>query len=261
MTMRALEIDAEFAQHLQWMGIAMAPAGRRLVHPDTGFETPVTLGDLDYHAAAAQVGAFSYFAPGGRLGNAEVGRYCSIGPGVQIGMTRHPIEGITTSPIGYVPDFLNFERHFALAGDGWERRLPLVDYDIQPRTRIGNDVWIGASAYLKDGITVGDGAVIGAHAVVTRNVPPYAIVAGNPARVIRMRFPEPMVARLQALAWWRFNLLDVAIDCSDLATALPQLEAGVADGSLEPYEPGAVGLIEEHGRFRKLRRMMLRRAA
>ncbi len=75
------------------------------------------------------------------------------------------------------------------------------------RVLIGHDVWIGRSAIVLPGVTVGDGAVVGAGAVVTKDVPPYAIVAGNPAQLIRYRFDEPTVQRLQATAWW---LLDDA---------------------------------------------------
>ncbi|MEW5726856.1 MAG: DapH/DapD/GlmU-related protein, partial [Pseudomonadota bacterium] len=68
--------------------------------------------------------------------------------------------------------------------------------------RIGNDVWIGAAAMILDGVTIGDGAVVAAGAVVTREVPPYAIVGGNPAKVIRYRFPPEIVEELQRIAWW-----------------------------------------------------------
>lgn len=260
--MQAVDLCGAFATHLNWMGIALAPVGPRVVAADTVLEPPVTLGDLDLWEAPARVGAFTYFAPGGRFANAQIGRYCSIGPGLQVGMTRHPLGALTTSPIGYVPDFLNFERHCALARDGWRRALPLHGYDLRPRTRIGNDVWIGASAYLKDGITVGDGAVIGAHAVVTRDVPPYAVVGGNPARVIRMRFAEPVVARLLAARWWQHNLLDVpGLDLSEPLAALDRIAALRADGSLQPFAPAPIDLIEEHRRFRAIQTRLARKAA
>jgi virginiamycin A acetyltransferase len=260
--MQAIDLCGAFATHLDWMGVALAPVGRRVVAADTVLEPPVTLGDLDIWEAPARIGAFTYFAPGGRFANAEIGRYCSIGPGLQVGMTRHPLGALTTSPIGYVPDFLNFERHCALEQEGWRRALPLHGYDLRPRTRIGNDVWIGASAYLKDGITVGDGAVIGAHAVVTRDVPPYAIVGGNPARVIRMRFADQAIERLLAARWWRYNLLDVpGLDLSDPLAALDRIEALSAADVLRPYDPAPIDLLAEHGRFQAIRARLPRKAA
>ena len=71
---------------------------------------------------------------------------------------------------------------------------------------IGHDVWIGQRATLQSGITIGDGAIVAAQAMVTDDVPPYAIVGGVPARIIRMRFPEPLIERLQALRWWRYGM-------------------------------------------------------
>lgn len=71
-------------------------------------------------------------------------------------------------------------------------------------TRIGHDVWIGAGAVIRNGLTIGDGAIIGAQAVVTADVPPYAVVAGVPARTIRLRFPAEFIDRLTAVAWWDF---------------------------------------------------------
>lgn len=75
---------------------------------------------------------------------------------------------------------------------------------------IGNDVWIGAGAFISSGVRIGDGAVVGARAVVTKDVPPYAIVAGTPARIIRFRFEPEVIGDLLALAWW--NLSDERVD-------------------------------------------------
>ena len=79
-----------------------------------------------------------------------------------------------------------------------------------PHVKIGNDVWIGAQAMLKGGITIGDGAVIGARPVVTRDVPPYSVVVGQPARILRHRFAPEICARLLATRWWDYSLGDLA---------------------------------------------------
>jgi acetyltransferase-like isoleucine patch superfamily enzyme len=85
-----------------------------------------------------------------------------------------------------------------------EGEKPLYDRFKEPVV-IGNDVWIGTGAIILRGLSVGDGAVIGAGAVVTKDVPPYAIVAGNPARVIKYRFEEAVIKRIQASKWWEMS--------------------------------------------------------
>jgi len=91
-------------------------------------------------------------------------------------------------------------------------------------------------------------------AVVTRDVPPYAVVAGTPARLIRMRFLDAVIERMLAVQWWQYNLLDFAIDLSDPMRALDAIEAAAADG-LQPYAPEPLNLATEARRFRKAQRM------
>ena len=122
-----------------------------------------------------------------------IGRFCAIAKDVTFLMNaaNHAMAGLTTYP-------------FAIFGQGWEEALPLADYSFPHKgdTVIGNDVWLGTGAAILPGVTIGDGAVVGAHAVVSADVPPYVVVAGNPARLLRQRFDAATVARLQRLAWW-----------------------------------------------------------
>ncbi|HET6522492.1 MAG TPA: CatB-related O-acetyltransferase [Geminicoccaceae bacterium] len=119
-----------------------------------------------------------------------IGRFCSIAAGATFVLNggNHLIDAVSTYPFG-------------IFGAGWEGALPEAWPD-RGDLVVGNDVWIGFGATLLPGVRVGDGAVIGAKSVVASDVPPYAIVAGNPARVIRYRHPEAAIARLLALRWW-----------------------------------------------------------
>jgi virginiamycin A acetyltransferase len=121
-----------------------------------------------------------------------IGKFCAIAMGAKFIMNgaNHKISGLSTYP-------------FPIFAQGWEKALPsLEDLPFKGDTVIGNDVWIGYEALVLPGVHIGSGAIIAARAVVTKDVPAYAIVGGNPARVLRMRFPEETVARLEALAWW-----------------------------------------------------------
>lgn len=190
-----------------------------------------------------QIGAFSY-AVSGHFARVIIGRYCSIGEQVQIGRSNHPMSGVSTSPFFYTRNHL-----FAIGGDfeGADAyasyRAPLRKFSFDPpgTVVIGNDVWIGHGAYIRPGITIGDGAVIGAMSAVMKDVPPFAVVAGNPATVRRMRLPPAMAAQIAETAWWRFapwQLVD--IDFTSPSTAIDQLRELTAKAA--PYLPGLVRL-------------------
>ena len=120
----------------------------------------------------------------------EIGSFCSIANRVSVGGARHPIEYLSTSPV-----FLSHR-------DSVKAKFARHDYRHQVKTVIGHDVWIGEGAYIKGGVNVGDGAIIGMGSVVTKNVLPYSIVAGNPAKLIRMRFDEKVIKELTEIKWW-----------------------------------------------------------
>lgn len=123
-----------------------------------------------------------------------IGKFCSIASGVKFIMNggNHHTNLLTNYP-------------FSIFGKGWEVATP-DSWPHKGDTCIGNDVWIGYGATILPGVQIGDGAIIGAQAVVTRNVEPYTIVGGNPAEVIRKRFDESTIAELLKIQWWNWEI-------------------------------------------------------
>jgi len=203
-------------------------------------EPPVNFRNGLQFNTSTQVGAFTYFYSGLVVAAASIGRYCSIAGGIRVGDHEHPVDWLSTSPFQY-----NLSRFaFSAAADDYEG-LPELEGEHAFRKQaptIGNDVWIGTRVTVLRGVTIGDGAIVAAGAVVTRDVPPYAIVGGIPARVIRHRFDEATIARLLEVRWWRFTpnqLSGIVFD--DIHAALDELERRVAAG-MEPYEPELIEL-------------------
>lgn len=124
------------------------------------------------------------------LVSVDLGPFCSLGSHIRIGGVAHPSHFVSTSPV------------FLAHKDSVKAKFARHEYLPQVRTSIGADVWIGDGAYVKAGVNIGHGAIVGMGAVVTKDVPPYAIVAGNPARVIRVRFDPAIVDRLLQSQWW-----------------------------------------------------------
>lgn len=151
------------------------------------------------------VGAFSY-SHSGLTSTASVGRYCSIAAGLTFFGDAHPLDRVTSSPTTFDAPQGALRFIGSYLADQRISSYPSFPFESQPApVTIGHDVWIGAQAMIAGGVTVGHGAVVGARSVVTKDVPPYAIVVGSPARIVRYRFPEPTIARLLAVQWWRFG--------------------------------------------------------
>ena len=143
----------------------------------------------------AVVGDYSYISAYTDVENAEIGKFCSIADHCRIGLANHTLKHLSTSPIFTLPNNALKEQ--------WTKKK--IDRQSSRRVVIGNDVWIGSHVIILGGIKIGDGAVVGAGAIVTRNVPPYAIVGGVPAKVIRYRFPQDVIDKLLSIGWWNLS--------------------------------------------------------
>jgi acetyltransferase-like isoleucine patch superfamily enzyme len=174
------------------------------------FESPVAVNQ--YVVGNVELGFGTYLNGRGEIHNASIGRFCSVANGCIVCPGEHRLDLFTTHPIYDGTDDIAS----GLQGiEEYDQLLHQVlnqgDFESESlrkpnRVSIGNDVWIGANSILLAGVVVGNGSVIGAGSVVTKQVPPYSIVAGNPAKVIRSRFELTIADRLESLAWWNLDI-------------------------------------------------------
>ncbi len=144
------------------------------------------------------IGTYSSIRDRGRAMNAVIGNYTVIAKDCEIGLGVHPTNYLTCHSIFYKNSPWGFHPE-------WVKPVG----NIVRITNIGNDVWIGAKSMIMDGVTIGDGAIVAAGSVVTRDVPPFAVVGGAPAKVIKYRFSQEVIDRLEEIQWW--NLPDEKI--------------------------------------------------
>lgn len=140
----------------------------------------------------SSIRSFSYVGRNSIIQNATVGSFCSIANDVFVGLGTHPTDHFTTSPLFYRTS--NTFGKQVVDED--------LDFNEYQAIEIGHDVWLGARAVIMDGVRIGHGAIVAANAVVTKDVPPYAIVGGVPAKLIKFRFPPEKIERLLASEWW-----------------------------------------------------------
>jgi acetyltransferase-like isoleucine patch superfamily enzyme len=137
-----------------------------------------------------------------RMQGSKIGKYCSIAPGLTFsfyGVQDHDYHNVSTYPFAAYYEKWHFNNRWCTKGK------PNVQ-EVQPEPIvIENDVWIGENVTIKEGITVANGAVIGMNSFVTKNVPPYAIVGGNPAKIVKYRFTDVQIAELLRIAWWNWS--------------------------------------------------------
>jgi len=162
-----------------------------IIGDEIHLECPVHISAGTRLLMKASIGKWTYIQENCRIQNATIGNYCSIAPNVKIGLGIHPLDRFSTSPIFYSSRNVFGLRHMKQKNDVIEFKT----------VTIGHDVWIGMNAMILDGVTIGTGAVIAAGAVVTHDVPEYAIVAGVPARIIKYRCSQDTDVKLPDIEW------------------------------------------------------------
>lgn len=178
------------------------------------------------------VGAFTYFSPVCEVSNAVIGRYCSVGRDVIIGPGSHYVDFLTTHPIGSDPSGMSA----GMLGNPLYKAFALNSPISSPKeskiTHIGNDVWIGSRSIIMQGVKIGDGAIIGAGSVVTKDVPSFSVFAGVPSKLIRYRFIHETLIKVRDSEWWKKDLSKISNrDFSDIDKMLSNL------GELPEYSP------------------------
>lgn len=211
---------------------------------ETRIEAPASLKWTEY-AHSLTLGAFSYQVSGHCFA-ARIGRYCSFGEDVQIGRQDHPMAWISTSPAFYIHDQLfGLDSGFNGADEYHQYRFKPSQAPTRAKiTTIGNDVWIGHGAIIRAGVTIGNGAVVAAGSVVAKDVPPYAVVAGNPAQIKKFRLPPDVISPMLRLGWWRYapwqlTHLDITKPHNFIAGLL-QME-----GKVPLFEPSVIDIAAD----------------
>lgn len=143
---------------------------------------------------SGKVGAHTYISNNTDVENAEIGKFCSIADHCRIGMSGHSLQYLSTSPV--------FTQKTNALKESWAEKNVFQNKSKEERVYLGNDVWVGSHSLINGGVHVGDGACIAAGAVVVKDVPPYAIVGGVPAKVLRYRFSTEIIEELLRLKWW-----------------------------------------------------------
>lgn len=186
---------------------------------DSWFEESMQLNRNTQLGPDVSAGAYFSMNEDCYMARTKVGRFCSFGARTAINPFSHPTDWLSIHEFQYHPNAYGWMPE-------WRAMEKRPRSTLFKHVEIGNDVWSGHNATVLGGVTIGDGAIIAAGAVVTRDVAPYALVGGVPAKVIRYRFPEKIIERLLAVRWWNFPFLRLSgLAFDDIGRCLDQLEA------------------------------------
>ena len=184
-----------------------------------------------------RMGAFSYINDNAYIRAVRsIGRFCAIGPNVVVGIPEHSSKSISPNIIfpNYDSDWANGFTDYAFGNEEAIQAIRAkqgIELKDRGMVTIGNDVWIGGNVTILRGVSIGNGAILAAGAVVTKDVPPYAIVGGVPARVIKYRFSDDIIERLKSLNWWEYGPgILKGCDITDIERSVEVIERRLADG-------------------------------
>ena len=216
----------------------------------TELEAPLYIGKSQIETA--KIGAFSFVnlrsvhheTTNCAIECQSIGRFCMFAHSINIGFAGHPTDFISNHLVfrydgktTYAHDFMKIENDVIEE----KVRKEYIGHSRRPLPKIGNDVWIGYGVTVLNGVTIGDGAVIAACSVVTKDVEPYSIVAGNPARIVRMRFSDKEIEILKRISWWDYGA-DIlhGIDLANSDSGIKELEERVMSGKYRRFCPPKV---------------------
>jgi virginiamycin A acetyltransferase len=222
-------ITAPLRDKLREHGIATEFAGDFHLPDQSRFEPPCSLKRMQA-LFCLEMGAFS-FARSGYYFGVKIGRYTSIDDAVQVGRGSHPVAWGTTSPLFY-QDHRHVFNQAVVEAESFRSNAPPQKANI---TVIGHDVHIGHGALISQGVTIGNGAIIRPRTVITKDVPPFAVVAGNPGAITGMRFTTAQASRILELSWWQYAFWDLSgAPIGNPEAFLDHTERLIAEG-MSPY--------------------------
>lgn len=223
-------------------GIIIANDHRIDLGKSIQYEAPIRLARNSSSPKGFKIGAYSFLGQSQINSHATIGRFCSIARDVTIGALPHPDTWLSTSSFQYD------HRKFGFYDKVEQPRLKRSQKNDQSKRKapvIGNDVWIGTSAIILNNVTVGDGAIIAAGAVVSQDVEPYSIVGGVPARHIRYRFDKETINKLIKIKWWNYDIINLNLPFDDIILCLSMIEDGIQNGSIGVFQPEKFLLTKE----------------
>jgi acetyltransferase-like isoleucine patch superfamily enzyme len=171
------------------------------------FEKYVTI-ESGCYIGAKNIGKYTFVGMNSYIDKStfSIGRFCSIAMNAKISLQNHPHNWVTSHPFTYRKKYGFVPENISIEGVNTKK------------TTIGNDVWIGANVTILAGVTVGDGAIIGANSLVSKNIEPYTIVSGTPARLVRHRFDPEIIEKIQKSEWWNWNDEKIQANISKFAS-------------------------------------------